>query len=135
MYGLLALLPQSDAFRTLHARLNSIPTLALLQLEDPNGPLATSKASREAKPLLDFPALLQLFCERQVSLQKPTSSLPSDIPCLILHWYKIDSFRILSPKSVLQMMSHMPEPRKDSGGKQFSKHVLSVYHNNLSKRI
>ena len=64
MYGLLALLPQSDAFRTLHARLNSIPTLALLQLDDPNSP-APSK-DRRAKPLLDFPSLLKLFCERQV---------------------------------------------------------------------
>ena len=32
MYGLLQLLPQSDAFKTLHARLHSAPTLALLSL-------------------------------------------------------------------------------------------------------
>lgn len=65
MYGLLALLPQSDAFRTLHARLNSIPTLALLQLEDPNSPAPPSSRSSKTKPLLDFPSLLKLFCERQ----------------------------------------------------------------------
>lgn len=34
MYGLLMLLPQGDAFKTLHARLHGVPTLALLQLED-----------------------------------------------------------------------------------------------------
>ena len=33
MYGLLMLLPQSDAFKTLHARLHSVPTMALLKLE------------------------------------------------------------------------------------------------------
>ena len=33
MYRLLMLLPQSTAFKTLHARLHSVPTLALLQLE------------------------------------------------------------------------------------------------------
>ena len=71
MYGLLALLPQSDAFRTLHARLNSIPTLALLQLEDPNSPAPPSSRSSKTKPLLDFPSLLKLFCERQAR------SLPS----------------------------------------------------------
>ena len=37
MYGLLQLLPQSDAFKTLHARLHSAPTLALLSLQDPGG--------------------------------------------------------------------------------------------------
>lgn len=35
MYGLLQLLPQSDAFRTLHARLHAAPTAALLQLSPP----------------------------------------------------------------------------------------------------
>jgi vacuole morphology and inheritance protein 14 len=33
MYGLLMLLPQSNAFRTLHSRLHCLPTLALLQME------------------------------------------------------------------------------------------------------
>jgi Vacuolar protein 14 C-terminal Fig4p binding len=37
MYGLLQLLPQSDAFRTLHARLHAAPTAALLQLSPPPG--------------------------------------------------------------------------------------------------
>lgn len=36
MYGLLQLLPQSDAFRTLHARLHAAPTAALLQLSPPH---------------------------------------------------------------------------------------------------
>ena len=40
MYGLLMLLPQSDAFKTLHARLHSVPTMALLKLE---GGLGTSQ--------------------------------------------------------------------------------------------
>lgn len=35
MYSLLMLCPQSRAFHTLHARLSSVPTLALLKLNDP----------------------------------------------------------------------------------------------------
>lgn len=38
MYSLLMLCPQSRAFHTLHARLSSIPTLALLKLNDPRAP-------------------------------------------------------------------------------------------------
>ena len=34
MYSLLMLCPQSNAFQILHARLSSIPTMALLQLEE-----------------------------------------------------------------------------------------------------
>lgn len=37
LYALLMLLPQSDAFKTLHARLHSAPTLALLSLQSPSG--------------------------------------------------------------------------------------------------
>jgi len=45
MYGLLQLLPQSDAFKTLHARLHSAPTLALLSLQSPG------KGSSDGAPL------------------------------------------------------------------------------------
>ncbi|DBA99543.1 TPA: hypothetical protein ACH3X3_012124 [Trebouxia sp. C0006] len=94
MYGLLMLLPQSDAFKTLHARLHSVPTMALLKLEGGPGPLQDidlpsqgslspnkrSKASRQASQLsdaaskdsarshaqlVDFEQLLQKFKERQ----------------------------------------------------------------------
>jgi hypothetical protein len=34
MYSLLMLCPQSHSFQTLHARLSSVPTLALLKLND-----------------------------------------------------------------------------------------------------
>ena len=34
MYGLLMLLPQSNAFKTLHARLSSAPMVGLMQLEE-----------------------------------------------------------------------------------------------------
>lgn len=97
MYGLLMLLPQSDAFKTLHARLHSVPTMALLKLEGGPGPLQDidlpsqgslspnkrSKASRQAgqlsdaaskdsarshAQLVDFEQLLQKFKERQVTL-------------------------------------------------------------------
>ncbi len=97
MYGLLMLLPQSDAFKTLHARLHSVPTMALLKLEGGLGPLQDmdlpsqgslspnkrSKASRQASQLSDaaskdsarsqaqlvnFEQLLQKFKERQVRL-------------------------------------------------------------------
>ena len=96
MYGLLMLLPQSDAFKTLHARLHSVPTMALLKLEGSLGPLQDldlpsqgslspnrrNKASRQTSQisdsagkdsarlhaeLVDFEQLLQTFKERQVS--------------------------------------------------------------------
>ena len=41
MYGLLQLLPQSDAFKTLHARLQSAPTMPLLHLNN----LSTSQSA------------------------------------------------------------------------------------------
>ena len=37
LYALLMLLPQSDAFRTLHARLGAVPTLALSRLDVNDG--------------------------------------------------------------------------------------------------
>jgi hypothetical protein len=57
MYGLLQLLPQSDAFRTLHARLHAAPTAALLQLSPPpseagNGAPEKSPAEVTAAPWL-----------------------------------------------------------------------------------
>ncbi len=96
MYGLLMLLPQSDAFKTLHARLHSVPTMALLKLEGGLGPLQDldlpsqgslspnkrNRTSRQASQasdigskdsarshaqLVDFEKLLQKFKERQVS--------------------------------------------------------------------
>ena len=96
MYGLLMLLPQSDAFKTLHARLHSVPTMALLKLEgglsplqDLGGPpsqasLSPSKLGRFSRQpsrlsetgsrdggkspaqLVNFEQLLQKFKERQV---------------------------------------------------------------------
>lgn len=96
MYGLLMLLPQSDAFKMLHARLSSVPTMALLKLEGGLSPLQESdfpsqaslspikrgKASRQqsvvgrssqdagqtSPRLIDFDQLLQSFRQRQVSV-------------------------------------------------------------------
>lgn len=74
LYGLLMLLPQSAAFKTLHARLHSVPTLALLQLEvspdsgTPKGqngsPVAVEGRSRFHQHV-DFAALLNVFRRRQ----------------------------------------------------------------------
>lgn len=95
MYGLLMLLPQSDAFKTLHARLHSVPTMALLKLEGSLGPLqdlgfspqpspspgkhgrasrqqsrlsdsASKDALRSHAQLVDFEQLLDKFKNRQV---------------------------------------------------------------------
>ena len=95
MYGLLMLLPQSDAFTTLHARLHSVPTMALLKLEGGLGPVqdvglppqpslspakhgrasrqhshvtdtAGKDALRSHAQLVDFEQLLDKFKERQV---------------------------------------------------------------------
>ena len=94
MYGLLMLLPQSDAFKMLHARLSSVPTMALLKLEGGLGslqepdlppqlslsPSKRGKASRQqslvgrnsqdagqsSTRLIDFDQLLQSFQQRQV---------------------------------------------------------------------
>jgi vacuole morphology and inheritance protein 14 len=48
MYSLLMLCPQSRAFHTLHARLSSIPTLALLKLNDGAGAAAAAAAAEVA---------------------------------------------------------------------------------------
>ena len=82
MYGLLMLLPQSDAFKTLHARLHSVPTVALLQIDSGSGGTdlkgsnsvsAVRQGLRRTKDLnssqtgegLDFAGLVAGFKERQ----------------------------------------------------------------------
>ncbi|KAK9810224.1 hypothetical protein WJX72_006988 [[Myrmecia] bisecta] len=76
MYGLLMLLPQSDAFKTLHARLHSVPTMAMLKLDGSfnagddadlqHTPSNGATTPRDfGKDCLDFAPLLQLFHERQ----------------------------------------------------------------------
>lgn len=44
MYALLMLLPQSEAFKTLHARLHSVPTVTLLKMDGQPPPHAPSAA-------------------------------------------------------------------------------------------
>lgn len=67
MYGLLMLLPQSDAFKMLHARLHSVPTLALLQLEVDGGSSGKGRNGRgKASKHIDYGGLLQWFVELQV---------------------------------------------------------------------
>lgn len=97
MYGVLMLLPQSDAFKTLHARLHSVPTMALLKLEEGRGTLqdlglpsqssvslgkhgrasrqqsrvsegACKDAARSHAQLVNFGQLLDKFKDRQVQL-------------------------------------------------------------------
>lgn len=93
MYGLLMLLPQSDAFKTLHARLHSVPTMALLKLEgglqepeqQPQNCTSPGQQCRDSrqqslrdrnsldagKPpdkLIDFDQLLQSFQQQQVQV-------------------------------------------------------------------
>lgn len=66
MYGLLMLLPQSDAFKMLHARLHSVPTLALLQLEV-EGPAGRPRNGRgRGSKHVDFDTLLEWFVALQV---------------------------------------------------------------------
>ena len=97
MYGLLMLLPQSDAFKMLHARLSSVPTMALLKLENGSDPLKepdvasqasgspgkrgrasrmqsmigvqSQDAGQASERLIDFDQLLQSFQQRQVHHQ------------------------------------------------------------------
>lgn len=69
MYGLLQLLPQSDAFRTLHARLHAAPTAALLQLSPPpsstgNGAPGKSPAEVQARHQ-ESSCLFMLHCTTQ----------------------------------------------------------------------
>lgn len=66
MYSLLMLCPQSRAFHTLHARLSSIPTLALLKLNDSAGAAAAEAAAevaaeKESQVKLPWAELLQVI--------------------------------------------------------------------------
>lgn len=76
MYGLLMLLPQSTAFKTLHARLHSVPALALLQLDQHSTAASSERgnidqkdapASCPFKHLVDYPAMLSQFRQLQES--------------------------------------------------------------------
>lgn len=76
MYGLLMLLPQSTAFKTLHARLHSVPALALLQLDQHSTAASSERgnidqkdapASCPFKHLVDYPAMLSQFRQLQVT--------------------------------------------------------------------
>ena len=62
-YGILMLLPQSHAFKTLHARLHSVPTQALLHMES----LPLHSSPPDSPPgSTDLQPLLELFRQRQV---------------------------------------------------------------------
>ncbi len=82
MYGLLMLLPQSTAFKTLHARLHSVPALALLQLDQHSNPAGMSPGSADREPpascpfkhLVDYPAMLAQFRALQVITCKDPKS-------------------------------------------------------------
>ena len=53
MYALLMLLPQSEAFKTLHARLHSVPTVTLLKMDGqppPHAPSAAWDSPSSARP-------------------------------------------------------------------------------------
>ena len=103
------LLPQSDAFKTLHARLHSVPTMALLKLEGGLGPSQdlglpsqtsippgkhgrasrqqsriSESASKDAarSQLVDFEQLLEKFKDRQVRFWLELSVSAS---CMTLH--------------------------------------------------
>ena len=60
MYAILMLLPQSSAFKILHTRLNSVPTLALLQLEG-----VPHSAAEHGNEWAEFEHLLTMFRTRQ----------------------------------------------------------------------
>jgi hypothetical protein len=64
MYGLLQLLPQSDAFRTLHARLHAAPTAALLQLSPPTSETGNGAPEKSPAEVMvnSWPTPLQLSC-------------------------------------------------------------------------
>lgn len=78
LYGLLMLLPQSNAFKMLQARLHSVPVAVLLQLEataPPDGRSAKAGASGSGRDApatspqwqhIDFNPFLEIFQERQV---------------------------------------------------------------------
>lgn len=75
MYGLLMLLPQSSAFKTLAARLNAVPAVTLMQLETLQQQPGNSKGSKQQqtqqqqqqqqRQWADFDSLLKNFVSRQ----------------------------------------------------------------------
>lgn len=64
---MLMLLPQSQAFKTLHARLHAVPTQALLQLEALSSPHPSLRRREAAvdSDAHDLQPLLALFRSRQ----------------------------------------------------------------------
>lgn len=108
MYGLLMLLPQSTAFKTLHARLHSVPALALLQLDQcssPGGAPAESSAAEAGEPSpspfkhhVDYPAMLKLFRQLQVAT----------IPCVGAHETLSCPRWFWNPASLLQQPRNKP---------------------------
>ena len=50
MYALLMLLPQSEAFKTLHARLHSVPTVTLLKMDSQPPSSSSAPAAGGAQP-------------------------------------------------------------------------------------
>eukprot|EP00878_Enallax_costatus_P013877 GHUV01014512.1.p3 GENE.GHUV01014512.1~~GHUV01014512.1.p3 ORF type:complete len:285 (+),score=121.59 GHUV01014512.1:2490-3344(+) len=71
MYGLLMLLPQSSAFKTLAARLNAVPAVTLMQLESMQQQAGSHKSSKQQpqpqqqQHWADFDSLLRSFVARQ----------------------------------------------------------------------
>jgi hypothetical protein len=62
LFAILMLLPQSEAYRTLQARLQPIPALTLLQNEE-----QSSKSSDPGRGRIDFDQLLQAFKEQHLT--------------------------------------------------------------------
>ena len=68
MYALLMLLPQSEAFKTLHARLHSVPTVTLLKMDsqpppqDGGSSSYRDAASRRSQDSSDNKSVQRAFC-------------------------------------------------------------------------
>eukprot|EP00192_Tetraselmis_astigmatica_P007189 CAMPEP_0117652604 /NCGR_PEP_ID=MMETSP0804-20121206/2717_1 /TAXON_ID=1074897 /ORGANISM="Tetraselmis astigmatica, Strain CCMP880" /LENGTH=798 /DNA_ID=CAMNT_0005458665 /DNA_START=91 /DNA_END=2485 /DNA_ORIENTATION=+ len=94
LYGLLMILPQGEAFKTLSARLNAVPMVGMMQLgngaphQHEKGLFGTrdhkdKKDKGQAGEVVDFEELLQLYCSLQarhtaeVELHRNTSA---DVP-------------------------------------------------------
>jgi hypothetical protein len=77
MYSLLMLCPQSRAFHTLHARLSSIPTLALLKLNDaPSGVVGPAGSDVSTKSVADV--------EMSNEVHLPWAEMLQVRPCALL---------------------------------------------------
>ena len=70
-YGILMLLPQSDAFKTLATRLHSVPVQALQQLD-----AASGQSIQAGQASLDQSALISTFKRCQASAQPPRQPRP-----------------------------------------------------------